>query len=219
MSVRVNLLPKSVKDRSRAARARGLLGVGALALVLALGGLYWLQTARVNDREALLAAEQQTVAALENEVTELRAFEELEERRDRADGLLVTAMGDEISFAAILQDVAAITPTSTWLESLGISLDDSPTTPLGASRPTLGRITTAGVDVRSHAPGLERFMLELDKVVAFDNVFFTDSTVVGDEERAFVGGDGDESTFSLELDLGLEARTNRYQHGVPEELR
>jgi Tfp pilus assembly protein PilN len=219
MSVRVNLLPQGVKDRSKAARARGLLGVGALVFLLGLGGLYWLQTSRVSEREAMLAAEQQTVSELQGEVNDLRAFEDLEARRDRADELLIATMGTEVSFAAILQDVASITPSSTWLESFGISLEETPTTPLGATRPTLGRISTAGVDANSHAPGLERFMLELDKVVAFDNVFFTDSTVVGDEERVFIGGDGDETTFALELDLGLDALTGRYSDGVPEELR
>jgi Tfp pilus assembly protein PilN len=219
MSVRVNLLPQSAKERSRAARARGLMGAGALVLLLALGGLYWLQVSRVNDREATLAAEQATVRQLEDEVVQLAAFEDLEERRERADQLLVTAMGSEVSFAGLLQDVAAVTPSSTWLESFGIHMEEAPTTPLGATRPTVGRITSAGVDASSHAPGLERFMLELDKVHAFDNVFFTNSTVVGDEERVFVGGDGDESTFSLELDLGTEAMTRRYSYGVPEELR
>jgi hypothetical protein len=128
-------------------------------------------------------------------------------------------MGNEVSFAGILQDVAAVTPSSTWLESLGVNMEEHPTTPLGAMRPTVGRISSAGVESSSHAPGLERFMLELDKVHAFDNVFFTGSTVVGDEERVFVGGDGDESTFALELDLSADALTGRYSDGVPEEFR
>jgi hypothetical protein len=217
--VRVNLLPQSSRDRSRAARARTLAGAGALVLLAGLGGLYWLQDSRVSDREAALAAELATVAQLEGEVTQLGEFADLAQRLERAHGLLVATMGDEVSLAAVLQDVAAITPSTTWLESFGVALEDEPTTPLGAARPTLGRITTSGVDASSHAPGLERFMLELDKVVAFDNVFFTDSTVVGDEQRVFIGGDGAESEFALELDLGVDARTNRYINGVPEELR
>jgi Tfp pilus assembly protein PilN len=219
MSVRVNLLPQSTKERSRAARARGLMGAGALVLLLALGGLYWLQVSRVNDREAVLAAERATVDDLQGQVVALRPFEDLEVRRDRAVQLLSTTMGDEISFAAVLQDVAAVTPSSTWLETIGIHLEEEPTTPLGAARPTVGRISTAGVDASSHAPGFEAFMLELDKVYAFDNVFFTNSTIVGDQDRVFVGGDGDESSFALELDLGTEALTGRYSNGVPEELR
>jgi Tfp pilus assembly protein PilN len=218
MSVRVNLLPQATKDRERVVRQRGVALTALLGLVALLGMAYWFQVSRVNEREAVLAAELETVTGLQGEVEELNEFEQLQTRRDRADGIVSAAMGDEVSFAAALQDMAAVTPSSTWLESLGISLQEEPTVPLGADRTIIGRVTAAGLESQSHAPGLERLLLELDKVVSFDNIFFTDSTIVGDE-REFVGGDGDESTFSLEMDLGLEARTGRYVEGVPEVLR
>jgi Tfp pilus assembly protein PilN len=218
MSVRVNLLPQATKERARVSRQRVTVLGAFLALVGILGVAYWFQVSRVTERETVLAAEQARVEELQGEFADLNEFQQLQQRRDRADGILAAALSEEVSFAGVLQDLAAVTPSSTWLESLNLSLLDEPSVPLGAERSMIGRLTTSGIETQSHAPGLERLLLELDKVVSFGNVFFTNSTIVGDE-REFVGGDGDESTFSLEMDLDLEARTGRYVEGVPEVLR
>jgi Tfp pilus assembly protein PilN len=216
--VRVNLLPETTRQRDRAARQRALAIAFFLGLLLVLGLLYWSQLSRVNDRQAQLAAEQNVVNELQTELAQLSEFEQLQARLERADAIVTAALSDEVSFAGALQDMAAVTPSSTWLESLSITIQDEVTVPLGAEGATIGRLTATGVEANSHAPGLERLLLELDKVASFGNVFFSDSTIVGDD-REFVDGDGDETTFSLEMDLGLQARTGRYDDGVPEVLR
>jgi Tfp pilus assembly protein PilN len=216
--VRVNLLPESTRQRDRAARHRGFMIAFFLGLLLVLGLAYWFQLSRVNDREAQLAAEENLVNELQAELAQLSEFQQLQARLELADGIVAAALADEVSFAGTMQDIAAVIPSSTWLETLSVNLEDVPSVPLGAERPIIGRVTAAGLEANSHAPGLERLLLELDKILSFQNVFFTDSTLVGDE-RDFVGGDGRESTFSVEFDLGSEARTQRYTDGVPEVLR
>jgi Tfp pilus assembly protein PilN len=218
MSVRVNLLPEATKQRAHVARQRYAVLGAVLGLAAVLGAAYWVQLSRVSEREAILAAEQSRVDELQGDLAALAEFERLQQRRDQADGIVSVALSREVSLAGVLQDLAAVTPSSTWLESLSLNLQDEPSIPLGSDRTIIGRFAASGLESQSHAPGLERLLLELDKVMSFDNVFFTNSTIVGDE-RDFVGGEGDETTFSLEMDLDLTARTGRYDAGVPEVLR
>ncbi len=217
MSTRVNLLPQASRDRRRAAQQQGVLGGVALAVLLVLIGLGWWQQSRVDEREDQLAEEQATLTSLQGELAELREFEDLAARAERADEVVAATLSDEVSVAAMLQDIAAVTPSNVWLENLAITIDTAQAAELGAGRRSVGRLTASGVATEGHAPGLERYLLELDKIAGFFNIYFSDSTLI--EEDRFVDGDGDESTFSLELDLGRELRTERYEDGVPEELR
>lgn len=208
MSVRVNLLPGEVAERNRAARQRAGLAAGAVALLGLLGLLYLVQLNRVGDAQDQLALEQARVAELQAEVADLQEFQDLQARREAMNTLLSTAFAGEVSTAGLLQDLAAVFPADSELDSLGITLAE--TTPeLGATRLAIGRLTGAGATLFGHAPGLERLLLELGKVAGFANVYFSNSVV--DETGV--------STFSFDLDLGDEALTRRYADGLPEELR
>lgn len=210
MSVRVNLLPGDVAERNRAARQRAGVAAGAVGLIGVLGLVYLVKVNEVSNAQEQLEAEQARVQELQGEVTELQEFQELQSRRDAADNLLATAFDREVSFAGVLQDIAAVYPTDAQLESLTIALTAGEgEAALGATAVPIGRITATGATLQGHAPGLERLLLELDKVAAFSNVFFTNSTQ--NEEGI--------AAFSLDVDLGDEARTRRYLDGLPEDLR
>lgn len=211
MSVRVNLLPREVEERNKASRQRAALaaaGVGFLALLVAL---YIFQLGRVSAAEDVLAAEEARLAELNAELATLQEFQELEARAAAADSTMQTLLGGEASFAGVLQDLAAVMPTDADLAALAIVMAEAPEAPqLGGTRQVYGTLTASGRTIRGHAPGLERLLLELDKVAAFDNVYFSSSSL--DEEGGF-------ALFSLDLDLGAEVLTRRYVNGLPEELR
>lgn len=209
MSVRVNLLPGEVAERNRAARQRAGLAAGAVGFVGVLGLLYLVQLNRVGDAQEQLEAEQARVAELQADVAELQEFQELASRRDAADTLMAGAFADEVSFAGILQDVAAVYPTDAQLETLTVALATEAEAQLGAVFVPIGRVTATGATLQGHAPGLERLLLELDKVASFSNVFFSNST---QSEEGI-------AAFTLDVDLGDDARTGRYADGLPEELR
>lgn len=209
MSVRVNLLPSEVAERNREARQRAGIAAAAVGLIGILGVLYLVQLSRVDNANEELAAEQARVAELQAEVAQLQEFQELQSQREAADTLLSSAFADEVSFAGILQDLAAVYPTDSQVDSLTVALTEGAQAELGAVRVPIGRITAGGATLQGHAPGLERLLLELDKVASFSNVFFSNSTRSEDGIAA----------FSLDIDLGKEARTGRYDEGLPEELR
>jgi Tfp pilus assembly protein PilN len=208
VSVRVNLLPGEVAERNRAARQRAGLVAAGVALLVLLALLYLYQVNRVSSARDDLATEQARVTALEAEIAELQEFQELAARKDAADALLRQAFGGEVTMAGILQDLAAVYPSDAQLETLTVALTE-PSADLGATRLAIGRMTATGATLQGHAPGLERLLLELEKVAGFSNIFFSSSTQ--DEDGI--------AAFTVDVDLGDEVRTRRYVDGLPEELR
>lgn len=210
MSVRVNLLPKESADRERASRARlGAAGAG-LVVLAALAGLYFWELGRVSDAQDQVDAEQAELTALRADLAELDEFRELQARRDASTEIVAFAMGGEASVAGLLQDLAAVFPPDTELDTFTVDLDGDEEAAFGDLRPAEGTMTLSGRTLRGHAPGVERLMLELDKVAAVGDLFFSNSTV--DEETGDI-------IFSVEADLGREIYTYRYVGGLPEVLR
>lgn len=210
MSVRVNLLPREAYARQVAARQRaGVLG-GFVALLLVLGFAYWWQSAQLGDAESELADEEAVLASLEGELADLHEYEELEQRIEHDQQLIASVLADEVSFAAILQDVAAVMPSDAQFEQLSISANAA-TPEEGIERPSWGTITAQGSTLANHAPGLERLLLEFDKIAAFHDLFFNSSSL--DDP------DDDIVSFNVEAELGPEILTGRYEDGIPEELR
>lgn len=207
MSVRVNLLPEATRARSRATRQRNLAAVAGLALLLALGGTYYRVTTQVGAAEELLAAERLRTAELQGEVAELASFRELSDRAEQTEAALVAALGDEISAAGVLQDLAVVMPGDAQLETLSIQLSG----PDELDPLTVGGLNLTGKTLTSHAPGVERVLLQLDKVVTFADAYLSSSTLDDPEERI--------ATFSLDGRIGTDALTGRYREGLPEELR
>ena len=211
MSVRVNILPREVERREAARRAVGVLVFIGLLFVAGLVALYLFQVSKVGTARDELTVAQEELADRQREVTELDEYAQLQEQSQAAAALLTEALGGHVSFAGILQDVAAVMPTDAALTTLAITMNDTPAQVEGsaATGPSFGRVTGTGDALRGHAPGVERVLLEFDKVAAFFNVFLTNSSI----------DDQDIAVFAFEVDLGPEVHTGQYDDGLPEELR
>lgn len=200
MSVRVNLLPSEVGERN-AARRLQLAAAGAGAAVLVgLAGLYLWQVGQVNEANELLATEQAEVQRLQAEVNDLSEFQRLADQGVVLDQIIVALLGGEASLAGVLQDLAAVMPSDTSINALGISVSPDGT----------GTVTTSAVSLLGYTPGLERVLIALEKVASFENVFFGGSAIAPDSGVA---------SFSLTFDLTQLILTNRYTDGFPEVLR
>lgn len=206
-SPRVNLLPREYEERERARRLRSRAILAGVALLVVLAALYALQLWRVGQAETRLAEEQEELAALQAELSRLQEFEELRARRDAATEILTVAMSDEVSVAGIMQDVAAVMPGDAAL--LVLSADIVRGQDEEGQALSWGRISGQGETLGGHAPGVERFILQLDKIAAFFNIHLSNSTI---DQDGF-------TTFNFEADLGPEILTGRYVDGLPERLR
>jgi hypothetical protein len=209
MSVRVNLLPQEQTARQAAARQRNGVIAGGVAVVALLGVVTVWQNGRVADAEDRLAAEQVVLAGLQGEVDQLAEFAELEGRVQESDTRIVQALAGEASFAGILQDVAAVMPSDAQLETLAITME--PPTEPGLEPTSLGSLIAVGKSLNNHAPGLERLLIEFEKVSSLEDLFFS-SSILEEPSDPY-------PTFTVEAQLGPEVLTGRYLDGVPEELR
>jgi Tfp pilus assembly protein PilN len=216
MSVRVNLLPQEQTARQAAARQRTGIIAGAAVLVVALGGAYVWASSQVTEAETRLAAAQDVSAGLRLEVEQLADIRELDQRRTETIELLSTTLAGEVSMAGILQDVASVIPSDTQLDALNVDITpvaaDAPAdATLGAEPGAIGAVNLTGKTLEAHAPGVERFLLELDKVAGFRDLYVNSSALDDPDERV--------ATYSIDAAIGPEALTGRYWTGLPEELR
>jgi hypothetical protein len=94
----------------------------------------------------------------------------------------------------------------------------------------VGNFNMTGRTLTAHAPGVERVLISLDQVAGFGGLFLNSSTLEGlegeevDPEDLDAGLDEVDTedritSFSIDGQIGREARTNRYVDGLPEELR
>jgi hypothetical protein len=207
--VRVNLLPESTREGDRLRRQQRGAGLGFLALLLVLALVWFLQNGQLRDLEAELAAEQAVLAGLSAEQSELAAYRDLDTRLTAAGQRIQNALMGEVSFAGVLQDVAAVTPGDTGFTSLTLNLERPAEGGQAATAGPIGTLNLTGNSLTGHAPGVERILLELDKVFHFDEPFFNTSMV--DEDGV--------ATFNLDVGLLPSSLTGRYDDGVPEVLR
>lgn len=222
MSVRVNLLPQEQTARQAVARQRNGVIAGGLVLLVGLGGAYWWASGQVSDAEDRLAASQQVTVVLRSDVDDLAEFRDLATRRDGSIELLSTTLAGEVSLAGVLQDVASVIPPDTQLEALNVDILGVGSAPAGGQDPNgvpavgvqpgaIGTVNLTGKTLQAHAPGVERFLLELEKVASFRDLFVNSSALDDPDDRV--------ATFSVDGSIGPETLTGRYVTGLPEELR
>lgn len=213
-TVRVNLLPDTDRRKAQAGRQNTMLAGGVVVLLGLIGAGWWVTNDQVNRAAAELAAEEATVADLTAERARLGEFQALDGLVQTTDSDLAAILGSEVSFAGLLQDLAAIMPPDVQLERIGIALSPAGEASLGDARPPIGLVTLTGRSIEGHAPGVERLLLSLAKLAMLDDLFMSNSTVEAQEVLPT-----DVVQFVVEADLGPEARTGRYANGVPGELR
>ena len=202
MTARVNLLPGTVRESDAASRQRIYAGVIVLLVIVALVAATFLQRGVLNDAEDELADAEAELAAARQEVAELAIYEDLEQRLLATDDLFTSVLGGEASLAAILQDLALVTPSEGAFTSMQVTFDHDDPLNVG--------IFSGNAEVESsHAPGVERFLLQLERAAGFRNVYPGGSTI--DED--------DIADFPVTVNLGPEYRTERYEDGLPEVLR
>ena len=209
MSVRVNLLPQATREQVRSARRRTGIMVAGLVLLAALGAFHLWGERQLGAERAQLAAQEQATTALRGEVAELAEYQGLEQQRDQSVLWLQSVFASEYSMADVLQDVATVVPDDTQIDNLTITtLQSDGTVPSVTT--SLAEFNATGQTVASHAPGVERLLLEFGRVAAFRDLAFS---------SASANEDGDATTYTVAGRIGPIARTGRYDTGLPEALR
>ena len=200
MSVKVNLLPQEVGERSRAGRQRAVTGAAFGILLLGIGGAWWWNGGRVDDARTDLATAEDVVAMREVELGELAPFAELRDREAAGAELLQSTLGDEVSVAGVLQDLSSVFPPNAELATLSVTITGDRSPQAGGERVVVGSVNGDGYLLLGVAPGAERLLIDVGRAAAFENVFV--STALDEATGA--------DSFQFDLELGHEARSGRY---------
>ncbi len=217
MSVRVNLLPREFEERSRARRMAALGVLVVLVWVALLAVLLLAKLSAVGDARETRDAAQARVNQLQAEVDALAAFQQLADQVNANNEVLIAAMGGEVSWSTVMNNVALTMPTTSSLTALDGELIDvlAGQAPGGDvfvenDLPDVGFLTLNGYSVERFAPGVEAILLRFGEVESFFQQFLSDATA---DDISGVGV----TTFTAEVRLDEGSRTGRYVDGLPEE--
>ncbi len=210
MSVKVNLLPSSIKKQETARRGNLYLALAVLAFVALLVLAFITKQGAVDRAVADRDAAQSEVNTVQAQVTALAAFQGLADELAAGNTLLATAMGDEIAVARVLNDVALSLPSTASLTALTLTRDeDDPTAgeiELGASA---AELLMSGYSIERYAPGVEGVLLQFDQVDGL-TLTYLNTAALADIETVEV------TSFDASGILTDQIHTGRYIDGLPE---
>ena len=123
---RVNLMPAIVAAEARAHRAKMLLVVGTVASVAVVGGLYVMAAGTVAESQDRLDAAQATSARLATEKAKYSDVPKVEAEVAASVAEQYTALGGEVRWSFLLNNLALTLPAGTSLVSLNGSVSEVP---------------------------------------------------------------------------------------------
>lgn len=195
----VNLLPPEIAEETRFRSVRAVLVLAVAGALVGIGAGYVMASGRVSAAQESLAAAQQTQAALKAEEAKYAEVPAVFKQLAVAEGQLTLAMGQEVRYSYLLNDLSLTIPKDVWLTSMSTQQD--PTTGEWGT-PAIGRVVYEGraVDYNDVAAWLD----VLGKNADYSDPYFS---------RAGEGdpiGDTEVLDFSVSVGLTEQALSNRY---------
>lgn len=146
---RVNLLPPEIAEKVRARKLQVGMGAAVAASVVGVVAGYLMAHSGATSAKNDLAASQAETSRLQTQVTQYAGDESLRTQLASEQGMLSTAMGQEIQWSHYLNDLTLRIPDNVWITQLTIS-EGAPgsTAPSGAAATTpggLGSVSVSGV--------------------------------------------------------------------------
>lgn len=118
----VNLLSPWVHEELRVRRWRERFGLGLLALLVLIGGLWAFQRVALAQVEADLRGEEATAASLQSRIAELAPVQAYVDGVDRRATSVQQQMVTDVAFSAVLEALTAATPSGARIDSLSVDL-------------------------------------------------------------------------------------------------
>ena len=166
----VNLLPPDIVAAQRQRRMAGVVAVAGAGVIVLIVLFYLLQVNKVGDVRADIARQERTNASLQNQIDDLREFDELRSRAQAKQELLDTVFLNEISFSGILMDLSRVIPSTAALTSMTASSQE-PTPTTGGNTLLTGRIDVSGLALDYET--LHAWLTRLERVRGWANPWIT----------------------------------------------
>lgn len=209
---RVNLLPPEIGEQRRFRRTQLLLGAGLLGTVAVVAGVYVLAASEVGRASTELAGERAEGAQLQTEAdtfAEVPRTYALVEAKESQVGL---AMGEEIRWSYLLNDLSRTTPEQVWLAEMTVAQDVDGTAAavvdpaLGTvMEPGLGQITFTGKALAHN--DVATWLESLATQRGYTQPYFSNSqlTEIGTKDAI---------DYSSQVTITAEALSGRYAKGA-----
>ena len=197
---RLSLLPREVAEVREQRRMTVLVGAGVGALATLLVGVWALQGSQVsNERIKAEAAEAQS-ADLQRKIGQMQGAAGLETQLQQRRQMVTAALGDDVAWTRLLQEVATVIPNDVWLTSFAGNKTGG----------TGGTITVSamGFDHTSAA----RWLLRVGDLPSVSGLWLPSSTKQGQGTTSLV-------TFQSTANLTPKARSDRAARYLGDEGR
>lgn len=204
---RVNLLPPEIAEKRAFRRIQFGLGAAVVAAVGVVGALYLGATGSLSHAESDLAASKATNTQLQGQVAQYASVTAIYAAAAAAQASLTSAMGDEVRYSQMLNDLSLSVPDNVWLSNLAYA-----TTPPGAGAAPgglastgIGTLTATGTAF-SH-DDVAVLLESLMGLKTYANSYFTSSaeTLLGTRKVV---------TYTVTADVTPAAKSGRYTKPV-----
>ncbi|MFN2595515.1 MAG: PilN domain-containing protein [Actinomycetota bacterium] len=210
---RVNLLPEKYAELRKQKRTVGYAALAG-AVVLGLLIFYWFSlSSQISSANDDFAATQQVNAQIQQQVSALQHFAQLQTEVNTKQQALASVMTGDVDWSAVMSELAMVIPSDVWLDSMtasagttegssqvGTETADIPIT----NKPSFGRIAFTGS--ATSMTGVAKWLLGLGKVKDFAATFLN---------RADGGDSGDVIAFDSTVQLTEAAASQRFQGQAP----
>jgi Tfp pilus assembly protein PilN len=203
---RVNLLPTDIKQGQEVRRRTLLVLVGAAAVIGLIIFFWVLQGVRLNGVNDDIEAQNQTNAALQQEISDLQKYEELQVEAQQQEQLLDSAYANEVAYSGVLVDVSKVIPPDTYLTSWASTVDTTAVAPTDPTSTTtfVGTMTFSGTTL--HFDSLSTWLNRLESVQGWANPWTSSVSEEANIAGAF--------SFDTSVDLTQDALTERGKAGA-----
>jgi Tfp pilus assembly protein PilN len=199
----VNLMPPEIAEAARFRQVQMAMG-GAVVLSMAVVGLLYTHAkSGVSSAQSAVNTAQDTHTSLQTKLSSLSTVQQTYDAVQAKQQLLQTAMGPEIRWSYILNDLSLRVPSNVWLNNVSATETaiGGTAAPSTSDPAAIGNITFA-VTALKH-DDIAAWLDSLAKEKGFTNASFSNSTEGAIGDRKVV-------TSSTSVDLDSTALSNRY---------
>jgi Tfp pilus assembly protein PilN len=141
---RVNLLPPEIAETRRFKRIQVGLGATVAGAVGIVALLYISASSGVSGAQDKLDAETAKASSLQAQSAKYAGVTAVYARADAAQAMLTSAMGEEVRYSQLLNDLSLSVPSNVWIKNLVFS-QTPPTATGGAPAAGIGTLSVTGV--------------------------------------------------------------------------
>jgi Tfp pilus assembly protein PilN len=202
---RVNLLPPEIAEKRRARKLQAGMGAAVAVAVVGVAAGYVMAHSSVSHAKSELADAQAQTAQLQTQVTQYAGDESLRAQLTAKQGLLTTAMGQEVQWSHYLNDLSLRVPDNVWATQVTISQSAAgASSSSGAASATSGQIGTVTVGgVAFTHDDVATWLDSLAKEKGYANPYFQSSVIKFIDTNRFV-------TFTSTTAVTTDALSGRY---------